>query len=89
MRRKLSTADDDCASTYSASTTMSHCKDALLGGGGAEQGSPRRGLRQKARDVVSDLGSPPTARQDRKDGAHTSNFADLGYLTDLMQPVKT
>jgi hypothetical protein len=40
----------------------------------------RRGLRQKARDLLSDMGSPPTKRQDAKDGKHTSNFADLGML---------
>lgn len=45
-------------SIYSGSTACSYRKDP----------PPRRGLRQKARDVVSDLGAPPTTRQDAKDG---------------------
>lgn len=49
---------------------------------------PRRGLRQKARDVVSDLGKPPTSRQDAKEGKHTSNFGDPGFLTEVMRPPK-
>ncbi|KAH6604758.1 hypothetical protein Trco_006465 [Trichoderma cornu-damae] len=40
----------------------------------------KRGLRQKARDMVHDMGSPPTARQDAKDGKTTLNHAPLGGL---------
>ncbi|KAL7788654.1 hypothetical protein V8C37DRAFT_388095 [Trichoderma ceciliae] len=40
----------------------------------------KRGLRQKARDMVHDMGSPPTARQDAKDGKPTLNHAPLGGM---------
>ncbi|KAL6879385.1 hypothetical protein HDV57DRAFT_105272 [Trichoderma longibrachiatum] len=40
----------------------------------------KRGLRQKAREMVHDMGSPPTARQDAKDGKVTLSHAPLGGL---------
>lgn len=42
----------------------------------------KRGLRQKARDVISDLGAPPTKRQDEKEGRRVKK---TGYV---MTPVK-
>ncbi|KAL6700502.1 hypothetical protein J3F84DRAFT_344058 [Trichoderma pleuroticola] len=48
----------------------------------------KRGLRQKARDMVHDMGSPPTARQDAKDGKPTLNHAPLGGMVGepMMRP---
>jgi hypothetical protein len=81
-RQSTSSASSDASSAYSVSTAASYSKEPLLDNGV----EPRRGLRQKARDVVSDLGKPPTSRQDAKDGKHTSNFGDPGFLTELMKP---
>ncbi|PHH80476.1 hypothetical protein CDD83_3759 [Cordyceps sp. RAO-2017] len=55
-----------------------------------EHGPARRGLRQKARDVVSDLGAPPTTRQDAKDGKPTLNFVpDTPRMANTLDaPVK-
>ncbi|KAK9439304.1 uncharacterized protein VB005_07457 [Metarhizium brunneum] len=83
-RQSTSSADSDASSTYTVSTTASYSKEPLLDSGV----EPRRGLRQKARDVVSDLGKPPTSRQDAKEGKHTSNFGDPGFLTEVMRPPK-
>ncbi|KAI9172098.1 hypothetical protein HJFPF1_01591 [Paramyrothecium foliicola] len=44
----------------------------------------RRGLRQKARDVLADMGSPPTTRHDAKVGKPTKNYADLGMLGSVV-----
>ncbi|KAM0437611.1 hypothetical protein ACHAPT_001975 [Fusarium lateritium] len=38
----------------------------------------RRGVRQRVRDVVADLGRPPTARSDAKEGRPTPNHVDVG-----------
>ena len=70
--RRLSTSSSDTTSTCASDKP-------LLDGDGLE----RRGLRQKARDVVSDLGRPPTARQDAREGKHTSNFMTLGFMGDM------
>ncbi|KHN94459.1 uncharacterized protein MAM_07647 [Metarhizium album ARSEF 1941] len=83
-RQSTGHANSDASSACSVSTTASYAKEALLDNGVG----PRRGLRQKARDVVSDLGKPPTWRQDAKDGKHTSSFGDPGFLTELSRPPK-
>lgn len=65
-----------------ATTVYSYTKDEQP----SSQQPARRSLRQKARDVLSDMGSPPTKRQDTKDGRHTSNFADMGLMAGAQQP---
>ena len=87
MRRKSTSSD--AASTLSASSTETYssiikqdpailveaelAKNATKG-----QGKKRRSMRQKARSLVSDMGAPPTRRQDAKEGKRTLNFADPG-----------
>ncbi|KAI0025369.1 hypothetical protein F4780DRAFT_324887 [Xylariomycetidae sp. FL0641] len=77
------------ASTYSASTSYSYDKEKqpLLAdqkkakkdkeqkrksGSGSPPGSPS--FRQKVREVIEDLGGPPTARYDREQGQETKNI---------------
>ncbi|OAA49427.1 hypothetical protein NOR_01350 [Metarhizium rileyi] len=85
MRREsTSSANSDASSSCSVSSATSCSKEALLD----HCIEPRRGLRQKARDVVSDLGKPPTSRQDAREGKHTSNFGHLGFLSEVMKPSK-
>lgn len=73
MRRESTTSD--AASVVSYETTSSLVKEKPVT-------SPRRSsrLREKARRMLADLGAPPTARQDAKDGKRTLNFADPGGL---------
>lgn len=85
MRRELTSSD--AASAISVATTCSIVKEdgALITAkevdAAAAAGQKRRSvLGQKARRVLSDLGAPPTARQDAKDGKRTLNFADPGGL---------
>ncbi|KAJ6445738.1 peroxisomal targeting signal receptor [Purpureocillium lavendulum] len=72
-------SNSDASSTLSGSTAYSYTKDPVTG---VEEKEKRRGLRQKARDVVHDLGAPPTRRQDAKEGKHTSNFAEVPLIGD-------
>jgi hypothetical protein len=72
MARRASTSSDASSSALSDVTIL---KDDAAGGK-----PPRRGLRQKARDVISDMGSPPTSRHDAKDGAPTKSYAHLGLM---------
>ncbi|RFU75612.1 hypothetical protein TARUN_6672 [Trichoderma arundinaceum] len=78
--RRPSTSSET-SSLSSASTAYTYSKE--------KEGQPlldiherkvKRGLRQKARDMVHDMGSPPTARQDAKDGKVTLNHAPLGGM---------
>lgn len=64
----------DAASTFSGSTACSY-KDAPPA---VEAKAARRGMRQRVRDVVHELGRPPTAKQDAKDGKTTKNHVDMG-----------
>ncbi|EHK45300.1 uncharacterized protein TrAtP1_003571 [Trichoderma atroviride] len=78
------------ASTAStAYTTYSYTKEGqpLLD---IHERKAKRGLRQKARDMVHDMGNPPTARQDAKDGKETLNHAPLGGMIGepMMRPGK-
>ncbi|KAJ6788348.1 hypothetical protein PWT90_11250 [Aphanocladium album] len=77
MRRESTSSD--AASVVSYETTNSLVKDdvavAVLD---AVAQKKRRSLREKARRVLSDMGAPPTARQDAKDGKRTLNYADPG-----------
>ncbi|KAL5088839.1 hypothetical protein Trisim1_006255 [Trichoderma cf. simile WF8] len=89
--RRPSTSSET-SSLSSASTAYTTYKD--------KEGQPllpdvherkiKRGLRQKARDMVHDMGSPPTARQDAKDGKPTLNHAPLGGMVGepMMRPGK-
>lgn len=82
MGRPSSSSD---ASTHStdASTVYSYTKEPT-----PQDQTKRRSLRQKARDVLSDMGSPPTKRQDASEGKHTSNFAELGLMSGTQQTHK-
>ncbi|KAK5987355.1 hypothetical protein PT974_11482 [Cladobotryum mycophilum] len=40
----------------------------------------RRSLRQRAREMVHDMGTPPTSRHDAKEGKQTPNYAPLGGM---------
>ncbi|KAK4064987.1 uncharacterized protein Triagg1_8803 [Trichoderma aggressivum f. europaeum] len=89
--RRPSTSSET-SSLSSASTAYTTYKDRegqplLLDGsingsinGNVHERKAKRGLRQKARDMVHDMGSPPTARQDAKDGRPTLNHAPLGGM---------
>ncbi|KAK7421076.1 hypothetical protein QQX98_002434 [Neonectria punicea] len=68
----------DAASTLSGSTACSYVADAPTTTTTAEAKAARRGMRQRVRDVVHDLGRPPTAKQDAKDGKTTKNYVDVG-----------
>lgn len=80
MRRESTSSDT--ASTASLATTCSLIKEdaAVAVEEVAVPESKHRRIRQKARRVLADLGAPPTARQDAKDGKRTLNFADPGGL---------
>ncbi|OPB43724.1 hypothetical protein A0O28_0100120 [Trichoderma guizhouense] len=90
--RRPSTSSET-SSLSSASTAYTTYKDKegqpLLPDGVHER-KIKRGLRQKARDMVHDMGSPPTARQDAKDGKPTLNHAPLGGMVGepMMRPGK-
>lgn len=85
MRRSSTGSNSDTSSTYSGSTACSYTKDPVP----EPLPERRRGLRQKARDVVHDLGAPPTRRQDAKDGKPTLNFAEVALIGDaLSNPTK-
>ncbi|KAH7137264.1 hypothetical protein B0J13DRAFT_625042 [Dactylonectria estremocensis] len=74
----------DAASTFSGSTACSYTKDAPPA---ADTKAARRGVRQRVRDVVHDLGRPPTAKQDAKDGKATQNHVEIGPTgAGLMRP---
>ncbi|KAL6834665.1 hypothetical protein V8C40DRAFT_92909 [Trichoderma camerunense] len=92
--RRPSTSSET-SSLSSASTAYTTYKDKegqplLLDGGSVHERKIKRGLRQKARDMVHDMGSPPTARQDAKDGKPTLNHAPLGGMVGepMMRPGK-
>lgn len=77
MAAPTNTVISDAASTLSGSTAYSVAKDVQPAN--SESTKPaRRGMRQRVRDVVHDLGRPPTARQDEKEGKVTKNHIDLG-----------
>ncbi|KAH8736866.1 hypothetical protein BGZ61DRAFT_582143 [Ilyonectria robusta] len=73
----------DAASTFSGSTACSY-KDAPPT---VEAKAARRGMRQRVRDVVHELGRPPTAKQDAKDGKTTKNHVDMGPAGSVDQNV--
>ncbi|KAJ4864262.1 hypothetical protein T069G_00792 [Trichoderma breve] len=91
--RRPSTSSET-SSLSSASTAYTTYKDKegqpLLLDGSVHERKIKRGLRQKARDMVHDMGSPPTARQDAKDGKPTLNHAPLGGMVGepMMRPGK-
>lgn len=69
----------DAASTYSDSTTYSYSKDSTL-----TKEQQRRGVRQRVREVISDIGNPPTAKQDAKDGKPMQNHIDVGPVGSVL-----
>lgn len=93
--RRPSTSSET-SSLSSASTAYTTYKDKegqpllLDANASVHERKIKRGLRQKARDMVHDMGSPPTARQDAKDGKPTLNHAPLGGMVGepLMRPGK-
>ncbi|KAJ4150804.1 hypothetical protein LMH87_011538 [Akanthomyces muscarius] len=91
MRRQSTSSDG--ASVISYETTSSLVKDepAALDAEFADNKDKKRdGIRKKARRVLADMGAPPTARQDAKDGKRTLNYADPGGLIGdtMSKPVK-
>ena len=74
MGRRPSTSSEVSSALSEATTVQSCVKDPKAAK------PPRRGLRQKARDVLSDMGSPPTKRHDAKDGKPPKNYEDLGLM---------
>ncbi|KAL6799080.1 hypothetical protein GGI42DRAFT_68050 [Trichoderma sp. SZMC 28013] len=90
--RRPSTSSET-SSLSSASTAYTTYKDKEgqpLPSSSVYERKAKRGLRQKARDMVHDMGSPPTARQDAKDGKPTLNHAPLGGMVGepMMRPGK-
>ncbi|RSL78358.1 hypothetical protein CEP51_008274 [Fusarium floridanum] len=90
MDHRPSTSSD-AASTLSGSTVFSTSKDAQQQPAKVEAiitetktlpndpvQKQRRGMRQRVRDVVADLGRPPTARSDAREGRPTPNHVDVG-----------
>ncbi|KAH7133626.1 hypothetical protein EDB81DRAFT_949926 [Dactylonectria macrodidyma] len=76
----------DAASTFSGSTACSYTKDKDAPPA-AEAKAARRGVRQRVRDVVHELGRPPTAKQDAKDGKTTQNHIEVGPTgAGIMRP---
>lgn len=73
---RASTSSDGSSTLSDATTACSISKsdDAASAKQGERHGHKKRGLRQKARDVMHDLGQPPTRRQDEKDGLETRNY---------------
>ncbi|XWW92996.1 hypothetical protein V2A60_000924 [Cordyceps javanica] len=90
MRRESNSSD--AASVVSFETTTTTMTTSPLIKEDTPADGKRRGagrLRQKARRVLADMGAPPTARQDAKDGKRTLNYADPGGLVDAMsKPVR-
>lgn len=78
MRRPSTSSD---TSVSSGSTTYSYTKDKETQ---KQPEKTKKGFRQKARDMVHDMGTPPTSRQDAKDGKRTLNYADLGIIGEPM-----
>ncbi|KAM5356141.1 hypothetical protein ACJ41O_002787 [Fusarium nematophilum] len=70
----------DAASTLSGSTVFSTSKEAQPAATEAKDAvkQQRRGMRQRVRDVVADLGRPPTARQDLSEGKRSQGHVDVG-----------
>ncbi|OAQ98670.1 hypothetical protein LLEC1_08132 [Akanthomyces lecanii] len=87
MRRQSTSSDG--ASIISHETTASLVKHEPADAAETKD-TKRDGIRQKARRVLADMGAPPTARQDAKDGRRTLNYADPGGLIGdaMSKPVK-
>ncbi|KAJ4272190.1 hypothetical protein NW762_000901 [Fusarium torreyae] len=72
----------DAASVLSGSTVFS--KEAQLPAKAEietleiDAAKQRKSMRQRVRNVVADLGRPPTTRQDAKSGQTTKNHVDVG-----------
>lgn len=74
---RASTSSDNSSTFSEATTVCSYTKGAAAATATTTTTrAPRRSLRQKARDVVADLGSPPTKRQDLKDGKPVKSYDD-------------
>ena len=78
MTRRLSTSSEVSSSLSDTTTVCSYTKDGVFTS--EKEVQPRKGLRQKARNVVHDLGAPPTRRQDMKEGKVTANHVDVGMM---------
>ncbi|KFA48451.1 hypothetical protein S40293_00344 [Stachybotrys chartarum IBT 40293] len=75
----------DAASVLSETTTAdSYAKEPepapLPDGKQPQAQEQRRGLRRRARDLVADMGRPPTRRHDAKMGKATKRYDDMGML---------
>ncbi|KAF4963165.1 hypothetical protein FSARC_8791 [Fusarium sarcochroum] len=75
----------DAASVLSGSTVFSNSKETQLPAK-AEVETPeidatkqqRKSMRQRVRNVVADLGHPPTTKEDAKSGQTTKSHVDVG-----------
>ncbi|KAH7326598.1 hypothetical protein B0I35DRAFT_475227 [Stachybotrys elegans] len=94
MGRPSVSSDTSSTALSEATTACSYTKPALDDSASASAGpgaaaaaaaasdseAKRRGLRQRARELVADMGHPPTKRHDAKHGKVTKNYSDLGVL---------
>lgn len=79
------------SSTLTDATAASYTKDdaEVNAASAPAPKKSRRGFRQKARDVVADLGHPPTLRQDLKDNKPVKtnvNYGMMGFAPGLTRP---
>lgn len=80
---------DDSASIITTSTSATANTVAAEKAQAQRGAGCHRGLRQKARDVIHDMGHPPTRRQDAKDGIETKNHdVDLSMIGTRLGPGK-
>lgn len=71
----------DTTSVLSETTTAgSYAKEPSPAGKQQQAQEQRRGLRRRARDLVADMGRPPTRRHDAKMGKATKRYDDMGML---------
>lgn len=94
MRRQCTSSVGSYETTTTTTTSSLAKEDAVTAGLDAAAARKKKrssSLRQKARRLLADVGAPPTARQDAKDGRRTLNYADPGGLVMgdfLSKPVK-
>ncbi|KAF4446623.1 hypothetical protein F53441_9754 [Fusarium austroafricanum] len=81
----MDNTNSDAASVLSGSTVFSKEPQAQVSPTKSESETPatdagkqRKSMRQRVRNVVADLGRPPTARDDAKSGNVTQKHVDVG-----------
>ncbi|KAF3061916.1 hypothetical protein GL218_03727 [Daldinia childiae] len=69
------------ASTYSESTTYSYDKEKSH-----SDTKQKRSMRQRIKETLKDIGNPPTAKSDRKNGQKTEDLTtDYGLMSSSTQ----